>query len=71
MGDKNYFQCQSCGHIHREKVEFDIEDLYTSIICPRCRGETSHLWVGQKLDDLYMLYNPMVDPRFYNANNTK
>ena len=71
MGDNNSFQCQQCGYIHKEKTQHDIEKLYTSMICPRCRGETLHLWVGNNLDDLYMLYNPMVDSRFYQYRATQ
>lgn len=71
MGDKNSFQCQQCGCIHKEKVQYDIEKLHTSMICPRCRGETLHLWVGNSPDDLYMLYNPVVDSRFYQYRKTQ
>jgi len=71
MGDKNSFQCQACGYIHKNQTPHDIEELYTSMICPRCRGETLHLWVGNSPDDLYMLYNPVADSRFYKYRHTR
>jgi rubredoxin len=71
MGDKNSFQCQTCGYIHKNQAPHNIEELYTSMICPRCRGETLHLWVGNSPDDLYMLYNPVADSRFYKYRHTR
>lgn len=64
------FQCQSCGALHKLKIEYDIEsDLYIKMECPRCRDETNHLWCGLE-DDIYQLYNVNLDPRYY-LNNTK
>ena len=65
MGKESWFQCQFCGCLHKEKIRFNIEDLYTKIKCPRCRGETSHIYCGNTEDDIYVMYNLNVDPRYY------
>lgn len=70
MDKKGYFQCQCCGSIHRDKLSFNIEDVYTQARCPRCRGETKHLWVGDQPEDWYLYYDPVCDPRYYQYDKT-
>lgn len=61
-----YVQCQQCGSEQQVKVDIDIEsDPYVILKCPRCRGKTSHLWIGVSLDDKYLYYNINIDPRYY------
>ena len=66
--NKEYVQCNECGNIHQVKMEFNIEDLYVNVKCPHCGRIVSHLWVGSKKEDIYMYYDPVKDPRFYNYN---
>ena len=65
MGEKGYFQCQLCGSIHKEKIRFNKEQTYIKLPCPRCRGETKHLWVGKDKTDIYMYYNANLDSRYF------
>ena len=68
-GDSGYVQCQECGKIHLLKMRFDIEDeLYIKLKCPKCKGITEHLWVGNDKEDIYLYYNLVADPRYYNYN---
>lgn len=61
-----WLQCSVCGHIHKKKMIYDVEDdLYIEEICPRCRGKTRQLVCSEKEDDIYMYYNVNVDPRYY------
>jgi hypothetical protein len=69
---KYIFQCQNCGHLHKIKIRYDIEsDLYTQAKCPRCRGETQHLWCGEHPEDVGWYGNVNVDPRYYQYNKTQ
>lgn len=66
MWKGDLFQCQQCGHIHRVRIRFDIEnDVYVTLECPRCRGSTEHLWCGRDEIEIYTMYNVNVDPRYY------
>lgn len=64
MGEDSWVQCQSCGELHKTKVDLSDEDLYIEIYCPKCRDRTKHLRCG-KQEDVYMNYNLNVDPRYY------
>ena len=68
MDEKRYFQCQNCGLTHKEKIRFSEEDIYIKVPCPRCRGETKHLWVGSKPEDVYIYGNSNLDSRYYEYN---
>ena len=66
MGQENVFQCQSCGALHRLNIYYDIDsDLYVRMKCPRCRGETLHLWCGEDESEIYIYYNINLDLRYY------
>ena len=68
MGEKSYFQCQNCGTTSRKKIKFNKEEMYITVPCPRCRGETKHLWVGSKPEDVYLYGNSNLDARYYEYN---
>ena len=63
------FQCQVCGDLHTLKTRHNIDsELFITAHCPKCRGETKHLWCGDG-QDVYIYYNLNIDPRYY--YNTK
>ena len=65
------FQCQSCGHTHRIKIKYNIDsDLYIRSYCPKCRGDTQHLWCGEDETEIYSYYNLNLDERYF-IYNTK
>lgn len=67
-----YVQCQECGNVHKLQVAFNIENkLYMRMKCPRCRGGTQHLWVGDNPEDVYLYGNIILDERFYQYHKTK
>lgn len=66
-----YVQCQECGNVHKIKMNFDINKLHIRTRCPRCRGGTKHLWVGDNPEDVYLYGNPILDERFYQYHKTK
>ena len=69
MVKEQWYQCQECGSLHREKKRFDIEDdMYIQLKCPNCRGDTSHIWVGEDPKDVYLYGNSNLDSRYYNYN---
>lgn len=64
--DKQFFQCLKCGNIHQRKMKFNIEsDLYIQLNCPHCRDETTQIWAGDKEEDKYIYYDPVMDSRYY------
>ena len=66
MGSNNgYFQCRSCGFIHKEKIRVNIEEMFVELRCPRCRGETQHNWVGDDPEDVYLYADVNLDERYY------
>lgn len=66
MDRKQWFQCQSCGHLCQVDTWFDIEnDLFVKMKCEHCRDETNHLWVGSNPEDVYIYGNLNVDFRYY------
>lgn len=67
MSKGQRYQCSQCGTLQWSKQPFDIEDdLYIRMECKHCGKTTSHLWVGDKEEDLYTLYDVVSDSRFYN-----
>ena len=68
MGDKVFVQCQCCGKIHQVKsrdASISDDDLYTNpLYCPRCRGGTKHLVIGNE-EDTYIYSNNNLDERFF------
>jgi NAD-dependent SIR2 family protein deacetylase len=71
MGDKVWVQCQ-CGNLHQVKnkdASISDDDLYTNPIwCPKCRGGTKHLLIGEHREDVYWFGDNILDERFYNYN---
>ena len=70
MDEKGYYQCQSCGEIHRKKIKFNINELYVKFLCPCCKERTSHLWVGDNEEDKWLYMNINIDPSLFNYNKT-
>ena len=62
---REYTQCQECGCIHQVDIQFNIEELFVKLECPKCRGATTHLLCGNKEEDLYATYNLNIDPKYY------
>ena len=61
-----WYQCQSCGFLHQEERCFNIEeDLFVELKCPKCRGETKHIWCGENPEDVYMYGNSNLDSRYF------
>ena len=65
-GQKEYCQC-TCGFIHKEDLRNYniIDDIYVTMKCPRCRGETNHLLCGENEEDIYLYYDVVKDQRYY------
>lgn len=71
MSKEQWFQCQLCGSLHKEKIHFDIEDdLFVELKCRHCKNYTQHIWVGEHPEDAYVYGNANIDPRYY-IYNTK
>lgn len=58
-------QCQSCGELHKESIQYNIEDIYIKLYCSGCRDDTTHLICSEDESEIYHLYNLNVDPRYY------
>ena len=66
MGKQSIWQCQRCGNLKKTKENIDItDDLYTEMKCPKCRGDTPHLFCGNDEIDISYYYNLNIDPRYY------
>ena len=61
-----WVQCQFCGKLHKETIQYNIEDIYIKLHCSGCRDDTVHLICGQEESEIYHLYNLNADPRYYN-----
>ena len=62
-----WLQCQNCGKLYKQKLQYNIEeDVYIQTHCPGCRDETTHLICGEDENEIYSLYNLNTDPRYYN-----
>lgn len=68
MNSKGYVQCRECGYIHREEMNFNIEELFIRAKCPRCGKMKNHMWVGDDPSDIYLYADPVLDERYYNYN---
>ena len=66
-GDKHYFQCQLCGKIHQvdDKYKLKEGEIYSNLWCSQCGKTVRQLYCGTEEDDIYILYNVNVDPRYY------
>ena len=61
-----FLQCCSCGHIHRQQIQCNDDDLYIdSIRCEKCKQRVKHLRCGEESLDVYMYYDVVLDKRFY------
>ena len=69
MGGKVWVQCSKCGHLYQVKskeASISDNDLYTDPLkCPRCRGKTKHLLIGEHKEDVYWLGDSTLDERYY------
>ena len=66
MDKGSRYQCQSCGNLMWSREPFDIEkNMFKEMYCKKCHDETSHLWVGDREEDLYIMYNLNVDPKYF------
>ena len=69
MGDKVWTQCTRCGGLHQIKskdASISDDDLYTEPLwCPRCRGRTKHLLIGEYKDDRYIYGDNGLDERYF------
>lgn len=62
-----WVQCQCCGQLHKEIIQYNIEDdFYIKLHCSGCRDDTTHLICDENKSEIYHLYNLNVDPRYYN-----
>ena len=62
------YQCTKCGKVHRVKINkvWDLDDgIYYATYCSACRGVEKHLDVGEDELDMYELYDPVMDRRYY------
>jgi phage FluMu protein Com len=66
MSGEVWMQCQHCGKLHQQKIQYNIEeDFYIKVWCPGCRDDTSHLICSEYEDEIYFYYNANLDERFY------
>ena len=66
MKKEVWVQCQSCGALSKETIQYNIEDVYIKLHCSGCRDDTTHLILSEDESDNYHLYNLNADPRYYN-----
>jgi len=66
-----FVQCQSCGKLHKESIQYNIEDIYIKLHCSGCRDDTTHLICSEDESEIYHLYNLNIDPRYYTYGKTK
>lgn len=68
-----YYQCTKCGTIislHKKLKSADEDDIYVDLYCDRCENERA-LYLGEDLNDLYYMYDVVLDQRYYNYEKTK
>ena len=67
MREGVWVQCTECGELHRVKdASVSDDDLYTEPLwCPRCRGGTKHLLIGEHKDDCYIYGDNSLDERYF------
>ena len=64
--EKNYWQCQACGSVHYTDKPYDIEeDIYKEMRCKKCDAKSTHLWAGNKPEDIYIYGNLNLDERYF------
>lgn len=67
MSREVWLQCQVCGKLHKQEIQYNIEDdFYIKVRCPGCRDDTTHLICSEDESEIYHLYNSNIDPRYYN-----
>lgn len=59
-----WIQCTSCGKIYFIEEAVPIDKLYVTSICSRC-GHHKGLNCGDKKEDVYLYYDPVLDERYY------
>lgn len=63
--DRSYLQCTNCGKVFQVDRRFPEGTLYIYRYCPRCGDFEKTLWVGKDILDIYELYDPVCDERYY------
>ena len=65
---EEWFQCSVCGNTHQEYCDEIIDlgnDMYYATVCSKCRSVTKHICVGEREDEKYLYYDPVLDSRYY------
>lgn len=64
------YQCSQCGHVGRVKVKGQQDDgaVYVDLWCDICKQVTRQLYCGEEEKDFYLLYDVVMDSRFYTYN---
>ena len=60
-----WVQCTHCGEIYHIDVRVSIDKLHVECYCPKCREHTRAINCGNNKDDVYALYDPILDERYY------
>lgn len=58
-------QCRNCGTIYKANTYISTDLLYCNNICNQCKKMTNNLVLSSDPEDIYLLYDPVDDPRFY------
>ena len=60
----SYLQCLCCGNIYTTDRKIPVSVLITTSECPQC-GHKKGLNCGNKEEDIYLYYDPVLDERYY------
>lgn len=55
----------NCGKMHKHRVQCRDDDLYIKVKCKTCGKTINHLRCGDDPLDIYKLYDPVMDERYY------
>ena len=61
---RTFVQCCHCGKVYSIELIDNLEDIYINSYCASC-GYHKALNCGEDKNDLYNLYNPLIDDRFF------
>jgi hypothetical protein len=64
---RNY-QCIKCGEIHSVEINkvYNLDDdIYYATYCPCCKEVVKHLDVGIDKNEIYELYDVVLDSKYY------
>jgi predicted nucleic acid-binding Zn-ribbon protein len=62
--DGSYIQCLNCGEIYSMERNIPISVSVVKSHCPKC-GWNKGLNCGDKKEDIYYFYDPVMDRRYY------